>query len=90
MVKKIKEDVASKVEEKKEDNELKIIESKRNALIVDLRSKLLNKRQLIQGGSKIRYRYEQEKNYQAVVDEINELGKLVGARVESLGSIRLP
>lgn len=54
------------------------VEKKRNALIDELRPKLLTQSQLKRGGSTIRSRFIAETGYVAIIDEINELGKELG------------
>jgi len=68
--------------------DLKAIESKRNALIAEIKPKLLSKTQLKTGGSDIRAKYEREKGYEAVIPEINELGAKLGLRPIGLGHLR--
>jgi len=64
------------------------IAEKRQALIDDLSPKLLTKTQLKQGNSNTRSRYEQEKGYQANIDEINSLGKQIGCAPIGLAHLR--
>lgn len=73
-------------EEKADD--LKALEAQRNDLINQIKPKLLSKTQLKQGGSRIRVAYEREKGYEAVINEINELGKKLGLGLIGLGDLR--
>ena len=84
-----KDKVVSKpqVDNKQKVQNTPLIE-KRNGLISELQSKLLTKRQLKEGGPGVRMRSLRESAYQAVVDEINDLGKKLGLAPVGLGSIR--
>ena len=60
----------------------------RQELIDVLKSKLLTNEQLKKGGSGVRVAYEREKGYQAVIDEINSIGKELGLPPVKLGGLR--
>jgi len=68
--------------------ELKEIAEKRDALIAEIRPKLLTKSQLRRGGSVIRSRYQAEAGYANVLAEINELGAKLRIRPIGLGHLR--
>lgn len=62
---------------------------KRNALIQEIKGKLLTNRQLIRGGSDVRSRHSAEISaYQPVIGEINDLGRKLSLRPVGLGQIR--
>ena len=75
-------------EEVKETLDTKSLTAKREELIKIVKDKLLTNEQLKRGGIGIRVRYEQEKGYIAVVDEINELGEELGFPKITLGMLR--
>jgi len=81
--KKVKE-----VEVKEEVVEISELEKKRNALIAEIKPKLLTKSQLKQGGAGVLSRHINEKGYEAIVDEINDLGKILGMPPIGLGHLR--
>ena len=74
--------------EVKEMPDIKSLIAKREELIKIVKDKLLTNEQLKRGGIGIRVRYEQEKGYIAVVDEINELGEELGFPKVTLGILR--
>jgi len=90
VAKKVVEKIAPKKTPKVTTTGLKDIEVKRNALIAEIKPKLLTNSQLKQGGSYIRTRYALESGYAAVLPEINFLGKKLGLRPIGLGTIRKP
>lgn len=61
---------------------------KRDALIQELKGKLLSKSDMKKGGASIRSQHSREAGYQAVIDEINLLGKELGIAPVGLGSLR--
>lgn len=69
-------------------DDMKEIEEKRDKLIAEIKPHLLTKSQLRTGGSNIRFRHAQEKGYEAVIPEINELGKELGLPPIGLGHLR--
>lgn len=68
--------------------ELKEIENTRNAMIEDIRPKLLSKEALKRGGSGIRARNLAEQGYISNMTEINKLGAKLGLRPIGLGHLR--
>ena len=66
-------------------NDIKV---KRDRLIAELKPHLLTKSVIKRGGPATRSRYEQEKGYEANIQEINELGLQIGEAPVSLGSLR--
>jgi len=97
MVNKIKEVKKKKVKretvtikiKKPKDNGLSEIAKKRNALIDEIKPKLLSNKALKSGGSNTRARYDQEqRNYLPVIQEINDLGRQLKIRDIGLGHLR--
>jgi len=86
MPKKKIEKVEVKLEEVSED--IKEIEIKYNKLINEIKPKLLTNTQLRQGGANIRSLYAKERGYEAILPEINELGKKLGKAPIGLGNLR--
>ena len=80
--------MAKKTKEKAPKEDLRATEEKYNKMIGEIKPKLLSKEQLKRGGRDIRSRYEQEKGYEAVIPEINELGKKLGKAPIGLGHLR--
>ena len=68
--------------------DVKEMKVKRDKLIAELKPHLLTKSVIKRGGPSIRSRYENEKGYEANVQEINELGLQIGEAPVSLGSLR--
>ena len=64
------------------------VKTKYERLVNEIKPKLLTNAQLKQGGSVNRAKYEKEKGYAAVLNEINELGKQLGYPRIGLGSLR--
>jgi len=85
MVKKTK---GKDVKEESYNMPINSLEVKRNNLINSIQKILLTKAQLKRGGGEIRGRYERERGYLAVIDEINELGKKLGHANIGLGDLR--
>lgn len=81
--KKVKE-----VEVKEDVVEVSELEKKRNALIDELKPRLLTKSQLKRGGGNTRSRHIAEQGYLAIVEEINELGKEIGLPPVGFDSLR--
>lgn len=85
--KKDKEEV--EVEETSEPiDELASVREKRDALIAEIVPKLLTNAQLKEGGAGIRTRHLQEKGYEVVMSEINDLGKKLSLSPIGLGNLR--
>ena len=76
MVTKKKE--VEKVVKKERKIEPTSLGKKRDDLIAGLKPKLLTKSQLKQGGGIVRSRHIAEQGYQAIIDEINEMGLELG------------
>lgn len=87
-VKKIIKKEAVKIPAKEKVVEVSKLEAERNALIDDLRPRLLTKTQLKQGGGDVKSRYAGEQGYAAIIDEINKLGKELGLPMIGLGHLR--
>lgn len=64
------------------------LEIKRNAIINELKPKLLSKREMMLGGASVRSKASQESNYMAIIQEINEIGKKLGYADIGLGHLR--
>ena len=73
---------------KKSQPEAEDLKTKYNRLISEIRPKLLTNAQLKQGGSVNRAKYEKEKGYATVLNEINFYGKQLGYPRIGLGSLR--
>lgn len=73
---------------KEPTEDLKALEAKYNQMIDSIKPKLLTKAQLKQGGFGIRSRYEKERGYEAIIPEINKLGKKIGKSPIGLGHLR--
>ncbi len=72
----------------KSQEDLGILEKKYNQLINEIKPHLLTKAQLKQGGGYVRSQYEKEKGYEAIIPEINEIGKELGRPKIGLGNLR--
>ena len=80
---------ASKEKEEEAAPEKAELIIKRNKLINELRAKLLTKRDLWKGGSVVRSKHTHEAStYQAIINEINEIGIQVDEAPIQLGHIR--
>ena len=87
-IQKANEEIEIDDSETVETENLQEIETKYNQLINEIKPKLLTKAQLKQGGSGIRSKHAQEKGYEVVMNEINELGKKLGKALIGLGNLR--
>lgn len=79
--------VEKELEEVKPD-EVSELQKKRDALVASIKPRLLTQSQLKRGGGNIRARHIQEKGYEPIVDEINELGKKLGLPLIGFGNLR--
>lgn len=85
-----KEVLKEKPEKKviKKDPNQELID-KRNALITEVRSKILSKGILKRGGSEARRIHQQEVySWNGVINEINAIGKYLGLGMVNLGGLR--
>lgn len=75
--------------EPKEDTRIKDLTEKRDNLIAEIKPKLLSNASLRSGGSGVRSRHSQELSaFGSVLNEINELGKILGKPPVGLGNLR--
>jgi len=84
----VKKIVKKEVEAKEEVVEVSALEKKRNALIAEIKPKLLTQTQLKQGGGNVKSRYAAEKGYEAILNEINDIGKVLGLPPIGFGHLR--
>lgn len=72
-----------------EDTRIKDLTEKRDKLIAEIKPKLLSNAKLRSGGGAVRSKHGQEiANFSPVLNEINELGKILGQPPIGLGSLR--
>lgn len=72
-----------------EDTRIKDLTKKRDGLIAEIKSKLLSNASLRSGGGAVRSKHSQEiANFSPVLNEINEIGKILGKPPVGLGHLR--
>lgn len=76
-------------QEPKEDTRIKDLTKKRDKLIAEIKPKLLSNANLRSGGGAVRSKHSQElASFGPVLNEINELGKILGQPSLGLGNLR--
>ena len=85
-----KKSVKKEVDEVEKDEvvEISALEKKRNDLISEIKPKLLTQSQLKEGGGDIKSRYAAEQGYLAILNEINDIGKVLGLSPIGMGHLR--
>ncbi len=75
--------------ESKEETRIKDLTEKRDNLIAEIKPKLLSNANLRSGGAGVRSKHSQEMaSFGPVLNEINELGKILGRPTLGLGNLR--